>query len=483
MPPVADIANNSRRLPQVITAVVAVVAISLPMLALPTPLSLIAPVVMALVPIGILFAFRNPFILCLMFVVVSFFRIHEVFPMLNPLRIPILVAIPTLAVLAWQIFVTKEIKPYWSVELKRFALFFVLTTLGVLAAVNRPTALAYWTATYWKIGIMVLAIAWLVRIPQDFALTARALVLGGIAVSIVAISNKFAGIGLVEGTRVTIGRDIGSVLGDPNDLSLVLLFPLAFAACLVAYPMGWFNKLIGAAGASLITWAIICTQSRGGLLGILATFGVIGFRVVKSKVLLISVGAIVGLALFLAMGINKRASGGAHEEGIDESAMGRIYAWGAAWKMATTRPLTGVGIDNFTANYFFYSDHWDGHNHAVHSTWFNVLAETGFPGFFAFVAMIFSSVASSIRSMLALDRVRGPPAVRAMALTLVAGFVGFCVGGTFLTQGFTWPIYILVALTAATGRFTRDELQRDQSALACEAQLLSAAQPTRGWWR
>jgi putative inorganic carbon (hco3(-)) transporter len=441
---------------QVILGTIAALVAGLPMLLLPAPFSFIVPIAIALIPVGVIIAFNNPFALCLIFIVFSFFRIHEAFPVLNPLRIPSLVAIPTLAVLAWHILLSRTIKPFWSRELKAFSIFFMLTTIGVGFAVNRPTALAYYTATYWKIGIMVVAIAWLVREPKDYAMAARALVVGGILIAVVAITNKLAGIGLVEGTRVTIARDIGSVLGDPNDLSLVLLFPLGFAVCLVAYPCGFLNKLIGLAGTALIVWAIVCTQSRGGLLGILATFGVVGLRVVKSKVLLISVGAIAGLALFVAMGINKRASGGAAEEGIDESAMGRIYAWNAAWKMATTRPLTGVGLDNFTANYFFYSDHWDGMNHAVHSTWFNVLSETGFPGFFAFVGMIITCFVSAIQSMIRLGYARAPPVVCAMALALVAGLSGFCIAGTFLTQGFTWPIYVLLALTTATARYTRE---------------------------
>ena len=70
----------------------------------------------------------------------------------------------------------------------------------------------------------------------DFALAARAFVLAGMLVAGVALSNAANQIGLVEGTRVTIGRDIGSVLGDPNDLSLVLLFPLSFAIALVLTP-------------------------------------------------------------------------------------------------------------------------------------------------------------------------------------------------------------------------------------------------------
>jgi putative inorganic carbon (hco3(-)) transporter len=447
---------GATRAVQIMIGILAACLIGLPMMLLEPPYALVAPVALAILPIAGLIAFNNAFALCLVFIVFSFFRIHEAFPALLPLRIPILLAVPTLLVLGWHIALSRSIKPFWSKELKAFSVFFTLTTIGVLFAVNRETALIYWKDTYWKIAIMVVAIAWLTRAPKDFLLAARALVLGGSAVAIVAITNKLGGIGLVEGTRVTIARDIGSVLGDPNDLSLVLLFPLGFAACLVAYPTGWLNKIIGLVGTALIIWAIICTQSRGGFLGIIATFGVVGFRVVKSKGLFIAVGAVMAVALFVGMGISKRASGGAAEQGIDESSMGRIYAWQAAWKMATTKPLNGVGLNNFTGNYYFYSPHWDGMNHAVHSTWFNVLAETGFPGFIAFVTMIVICLRSSYKSMVNLNAARAPPIVRAMSLALVAGLVSFCVAGTFLTQGFTWPIYILLALTTALAKYARD---------------------------
>ncbi len=49
------------------------------------------------------------------------------------------------------------------------------------------------------------------------------------------------------------------------------------------------------------------------------------------------------LALIVLAGISDRASGGAAEEGVDESAMGRIYAWQAAINMAIANPFTGVG--------------------------------------------------------------------------------------------------------------------------------------------
>ncbi len=456
-----SVVPTSDRVRQLLVAGVASVLAAAPIFVLPAPISVVAPLAIAIAPVAVVIAFRMPFALCLTFIIFSFFRIHEAFPVLNPLRIPSLVAIPTLAVLAWQVLLSREIRPFWSRELTCFAWFFALTTVGVAFAINRPTALTYWTATYWKIGIMTLAIAWLVRRPSDFLSASKAFIVAGIAVSCVAISNKLQGIGLVEETRVTISREMGSVLGDPNDLALVLSFPLAFAASLIFSRLGRLNQLLGMVGVALMVWAIICTQSRGGLLAIMGVAGVVGWRSVKSKALLISVAAVAAMGLFLAMGIDKRASGGAHEEGIDESAMGRIYAWGAAWKMATTRPLTGVGLDNFVANYFFYSDHWDGTNHAVHSTWFNVLAETGFPGLIVFVAMVAVCIRSVLGSAAEIKRARGPPAMAAITLALLAGMTGFCLAGTFLTQGFTWPIYILVGLTAAAARYVREDLSKE----------------------
>ena len=35
------------------------------------------------------------------------------------------------------------------------------------------------------------------------------------------------------------------------------------------------------------------------------------------------------------------------------------------------------------------------------------------------------------------------------AQSVLAGLAGFIASGTFLTQGFTWPIYILLALSIA----------------------------------
>jgi O-antigen ligase len=419
---------------------------------LPHPAVLVA---IGIAPLALVAAFRGPFLLCLAFILFSFFRLHEAFPVLNPLRIPQMLAIGTLVVLAGHL-AFRKIEIAWTRELKLFTIFFVQVTIGMFFATGRDIAIGYWTDTYVKIGIMVFAIASLARRPSDFAIASRSIVLAGLAVSWVALYNKANEIGLVEGTRVTIGRDIGSILGDPNDLSLVLAFPLSFAGALVLTPKtGLFGRLLGLVGIVVIVLAVLATQSRGGLLAIIAVFGVFGAQQIKSKALLATIGVIGLVGLFAAAGIGGRQSGGAGEAGlVDESAEGRFHAWGAAISMAIARPLTGVGLNNYVANYYFYSDWWEGFAKAVHSTWFAVLSESGFLGFGIFIAMIVRMIQSALKSVRDLAPAATgdayDPAAYGMAQSMVAGIAGFIASGTFLTQGFTWPIYVLLALTVAT---------------------------------
>ncbi|MDX1739054.1 MAG: O-antigen ligase family protein [Alphaproteobacteria bacterium] len=316
---------------------------------IPHPVVVVA---VALIPVLAVMALRYPFLMVLGFVIFSFFRIHEVFPQLYPLKIPQLLALATMASLGFN-FLTKRIEVYWRSELSLFCVFFALVTVGVFLSTNRAEAMSSWSGSYVKIAVMVFAIAWLSKSANAFRLMLGCILAAGLIVCFVTLYNKVNGIGLVEGTRVTIGRDIGSMLGDPNDLALVLLFPASFALSLFfTSGTGKVASAFGLVCFVIILSAIIATQSRGGLLGITSILAVFGYRRIKSKAVFMILGVICLSVLFVAAGISDRASGGAHEAGIDESSMGRLHAWGAAINMAISHPFTGVGINNFLSNYF-----------------------------------------------------------------------------------------------------------------------------------
>ncbi len=426
-------------------------------------------VAIGIVPFALLFVLKQPFLMVLLFVVFSFFRIHEVFPQLYHLKIPLLLAMASLGALIWHVGLTGKIKIYWRPELTAITLFFALILVGIVMASNRLVAIEYFKGIYWKIIVMTFAIAWLSRTARDFDLASRLITFSGLLVGLVALYNSANSIGLVEGTRVTIGRAIGSILGDPNDLALVLMFPVAFATSLVMTGgLGRFTRQLGLFSVLVLFSAVIATQSRGGLLGIMAILGFFGYRRIHSKALLFSLGGVAAMAMFVLAGISDRVSGGAVEAGIDASAMGRLYAWEAAFGMAVDNPLTGVGISNFYANFFFYSPHWDGLNHAVHSTWFGVLAEAGFVGLAVFVTTVVMLVKTSIRSLQRIEQNLDlvDPAIHATAQAVLAGLLGTVVSATFLTQGFTWPIYILLALVVAIAQWVDSHLPRHLSSNA-----------------
>lgn len=464
---------------------------TLPALLFPHP-ALLLP--LAVIPLGLIFVLKKPFVVCLIFILFSFFRLHEVFPQLDPIKIPLLTALGSYFVLAWHIILTRKVKPYWRHEHTIFARFFGWVVLGILFSSHPPSAFGSFTSVYMKIGIMVLAISWLMTEKWHFKLAHILILFAGLAVGYVTLYNKSNGIGLVEETRVTIP---GTSLGDPNDLSLVLSFPMSYAIALAATKgTGKIKTILGLVGFGVFISAIIATQSRGGLLATVAVLGIFGLRIIKSKLLLISIGSFGLMILVAAAGISDRKSGGAAEEGVDASAMGRIHAWEAAFFMGLRNPMTGVGLSLFLDNYWDYATHSraEGQAHVTHSTWFQVLAEAGFFGLGLFLFLIFTIFMSIRLSLNRLDKLRErsryDPDLTAITMGTYAGLVGFCVSGSFLSQGFLWPIYIITSISIAIAHYMdtnypelkkEEELadKEEKSAKSLQGKGISNAKPVK----
>ncbi|RJE77481.1 hypothetical protein BGP78_00300 [Pseudoalteromonas sp. MSK9-3] len=416
----------------------------------------IAAFAIIIMPFAAFTAVRVSTAFVILFILFSYFRLHEAFPVLMPFKIPKLLALASLLGIFWHLFITKQLKPHWnSCHILFFALFIWLTVC-VFAASNRGLAIDYWSGILTKVFIMVFAISWWMTTLSHFNLVRIGIMCSGVSIALVALQNKANGIGLVEGTRVTISRDIRSQLGDPNDLSLVLMFPVSFLAAELFDSSGHkLRRGLAGIGLLLVISGVIATQSRGGLLGIAAVLSFFVYQKVKNPLIVGAIGAVGMLAMVIFAGITDRQSGGAAEGGVDASAMGRIYAWQAAINMALSNPLTGVGVNNFYSNYFFYSPHWDGKNHAVHSTWFQVLGETGFVGLMVFLTVIVG-IYRSLNRTIRTNEVNFDPKVAINAYALKAGLIGFMVSGTFLTQAFTWPLYIILSLTIALEKLAAD---------------------------
>lgn len=381
----------------------------------------------------------------------------------DPLLIPAVMSSAAFACIVWMQLLSATSKYPLPINLKLYVAFFAFLSLSMIVSVIPSNSFNMWSNVTWKIAAMTLATSWLARSQRDLITATNIFIISGALIAAVVVYNKIYGISLVQGTRVSIGRietddpaaliaNSGLILTDPNDLSLILLFPLAFALARITNRKSLFDASIAAAFSGLILSAIVFTQSRGAAIGVAAVMAMLTLKRFRNALPAVMILLIAAPLLFGAMDIAERASGGyaeAEEGDLDESAQHRLDAWKTAVNMAVARPVTGVGIANFQHLYYTYTDYWFNREIAVHSMWFQVLAEIGFIGLALFVAMVVTSFTVNARSLRWMAAGNAPIPLRATGIGLQSALAGTCASGTFLSQAQTWPVYVIVAMIAA----------------------------------
>lgn len=408
-------------------------------------------ILLSLSPVIIYYGLTDPYFSCLIFYAFSVFRLHEVIPVLFPYKIPLISA--SFMILTFVIHIVLRNKTlYWQKEMRYFLIFFIFITLGVPISSNFAGSYDVWSQLFLKIGIIFFMITWSIHDKIAFKSIILLTISCGVFLSLITSYNKHFGINLIEGTRASVNATEGSVIGDPNDLALTLLFPFSFCLSVLITKLKSLALRISGLFSSLIVFnAIIATQSRGGLLGMAGVMGYFVTRRFKSKWLFIIISSGFVLFLFTFANIGTRQSGGAGQ-GFDESTMGRIHAWEAAINMAIHHPIWGVGLGRFSDNLFNYAIVWEKVNLAVHSSWFELLSEAGFVGLGLFISCVYQAMKLAHRNIDLIESSGTSPAQALnteliLARSLYAGLIGFCISSTFLTQGFAWPFYIFFALS------------------------------------
>lgn len=187
--------------------------------------------------------------------------------------------------------------------------------------------------------------------------------------------------------------------------------------------------------------AIYFTGSRGGFFAsaaIIFTYITIRSRPSPTKII---IAAIISALLFLLAPAFLTSTSDSHG-----SAQQRVEMWKQGVEMTKYHPVFGVGKGNFKK----YSGRLIAHNSAI-----EVMGETGLPGFFLWVTLIFLSLKglflfckSSINN----------PVQQSLAKALGIGIVGYLAGSMFVTLEYE-TFYFLLALAAVFGRMSGVSLQ------------------------
>lgn len=318
--------------------------------------------------------------------------------------------------------------------------------LSSLMSTHPGASWAYFTDAFIKMLIMYGLVVHLVTTKPQAVKLHLSLALCTVGLALLAIHLRTSGLATVEGNRV----GLAGLFGDPNDLALVLLMYVPLFTELALSTHG-LRRLSWSLLLAILVGGIFATVSRGGALGLMValafTFydrGRVSFRLALAPAL---VGVVVAM-LFLA-GLNDRTSGAFKPGELDESAQGRLDMWASGIRMTAHNPLFGVGFGQFPDNYQRYARNpvqfgpRDAHNSFIKAA-----AETGLVGFIPFMALVFLTIRLAYRSRKA-DVPKDEPMERAVRRSMFPSMIGFCVAAFFLSQCWSWFLFILFAQSAS----------------------------------
>jgi probable O-glycosylation ligase (exosortase A-associated) len=329
-----------------------------------------------------------------------------------------------------------------------FAAWVVLTSLTAIST----DVSYYWMTEYAKIFVMFAVGTVLVctarRVWALYLTAAAALAYIAYEVNYLYFVNHYLGIQR---------NGYGGLDNNGAGLMLATGVPLCwFAFEGLRHPSRWlFAALI-----PVQIHAVLMTYSRGAMLSLIVMVPVLILRSRRRALLsfvLIGLG-LIGIPAMAGKEIKARFMTIEQHE-ADASANSRKNAWRAAYLMACERPVLGVGTRN--ANLFSYKYGADFEGRTIHSQYFQILADNGFPGVTLYVAMVVASWWSVCKARRAIRGREDPEAriVRASASGLECALVLFSFGAAFLSLEVCELPYLLMLLCAQLGGMYRPSSQ------------------------
>ena len=254
-----------------------------------------------------------------------------------------------------------------------------------------------------------------------------------------------------------------AVLGDNNGVAIGMFMLVAIVVALARTSPGRKEKLAHQFATIGLLYRGISTFSRGGFLAC-AALGI--HSLVRSKRKFAAIAGIVVVCVIIVPVLSDSywtrmstiSSATEDTEIANETSAGRIHFWQIAVEMANARPLTGVGHNAYSRFYDQYdtSEGQYGYGRAVHSSWFSVLAELGYPGFLLFLAILGNAFLACRRARRLAKRNPDMQNLAYYATAIEGALVAFAVGGTFVTFQYTEMLWHTLALSMVIDRLVAE---------------------------
>ena len=239
--------------------------------------------------------------------------------------------------------------------------------------------------------------------------------------------------GSLDGQQVVVERMTGSgIFGDPNDMCVVIVIGFVLSLYWVGdrlFPVPW---PLYAASSLTFGYALLKTQSRGGLIALMTACGVLLLTRYGWKKAAILAGA--GLPLVL-LAFKGRITNISTQEATGHS---RIGLWSEGFNFFRSSPLFGIGTQKMSQSI----------GHVAHNAYIQAYAEMGLFGGTFFTGAVFLALWAFYRLGIAKEEITDPNLRRARPL-MMAVTAGFAMLMMTLSQTYYMSTYMLLGLATA----------------------------------
>jgi O-antigen ligase len=410
-------------------------------------------------------------------------RLHQLFPVLLPLK-PVLVS----ATLSMALYILQQTGPrrvrWVRAPTTTYVLLLLLwMALSVPGALHQGLAFSMLVGNFVKTVALYVLVVGSVRGFRDVQRLALVYFSAAVVFAMVVVARFQVG-----GSGWRLGN---LYYYDANDFATfaVSALPLGFYLALCRDKL--HRRLIGALGLVPLVVAFIRSGSRGGFVALLAVMAFVLFRYTAIRARWRVLGAAVIVTALLTIASDKywtQMTTILHpDKDYNRTAEnGREKIWSRGIGYMLGHPLLGVGADNFSVaegtispraslQQYGIGIRWN----AAHNSFVQIGAELGIPGLLLLLAAIGSALTllRGARRLLvgSPERQRGPPQ---MAQALTASLIGLVVGGFFLSLAYSEMLYTLIALAVALAKAISLE-QRAARALSSYGTSIAPPQPLR----
>jgi putative inorganic carbon (HCO3(-)) transporter len=326
-------------------------------------------------------AFKQPYIGVLLMLCITYLSPHRLAPWSLSYSLPFYLIAFVVTAIAFMANNEKDSFPWQKIFILMLC-FFVWGAVCTIFAIQPERAMEEFSRSY----KLLLGVALILLICQSKAKIRT--MIWVIALSIGYYGIKGGVFTLMTGGKWRVNGPPGTYIEGNNELALGVLIIIPLLFFLFTESKIKFIKWGLAAAMVLCFVSVLGSQSRGALLGLIATSA---FLWIKSnhKLTLGALGVVAVLIFIPFMPdtwFERMDTIKTYEQ--DGSAMGRINAWTVAVNVANDR-LTGGGYRLWGALSFAIYAPFPEDVHDAHSIYFEVLGEMGWPGLGMYLLLLF----------------------------------------------------------------------------------------------